>query len=150
MNDDLKSFEARLRRQSLKPIPGDWRTEILQASRQAAMPENRRSVTAPPTKSDWLATLNQKLSTLFWPHPKAWAGLAAVWILILAVNFSTRDKAPVMAEKVSPPSPEVVAELKKQRQLFAELIGPPLAQDADRRKNPVPRPRSECTERLMA
>lgn len=142
MNDELKSFEERLRRQSLKPIPGDWRAEILQASRH--MPK------APIREEHWLSTLNQKLSTLLWPHPKAWAGLAAVWVVILAVNFSTRDKAPVMAEKSSPPSPEVVAELKQQRQLYAELIGPPLAQDIDRRKNVVPRPRSECSERLMA
>lgn len=142
MNDETKSFEARLRRQSLKPIPGDWRAEILHASRRAAA--------VPPTENSWLSTLNQKLSTLLWPHPKAWAGLAAVWVFILVLNFSTRDKTPVMAEKISPPSPEVVAELKKQRQLFAELIGPPLGQDADRRKNQAPRPRSECSERLMA
>ena len=142
MNDELKSFEERLRRQSLKPIPGDWRAEILQASRHMAK--------APIPEEHWLSTLNQKLSTLLWPHPKAWAGLAAVWVVILAVNFLTRDTAPVMAEKSSPPSPEVVAELKQQRQLYAELIGPPLAQDIDRRKNAVPRPRSECSERLMA
>ena len=142
MNDELKSFEERLRRQSLKPIPANWRAEILQAS--------CRTTKAPVPEENWLSTLNQKLSTLFWPHPKAWAGLAAVWMVILAVNFSTRDRAPVMAEKISPPSPEVVAELKQQRQLYAELIGPPLAQDVDRRKNLAPRPHSECSERLMA
>jgi len=141
MNDETKSFEERLRRQSLKTIPGDWRTEILQASRRAA--------TAPTLKDNWLSSLNQRLATIFWPHPKAWAGMAAVWILILAVNFSTRDKTPVMAETVSPPSPEVMVELKKQQLLFAELIGFPPAQDADHRKNLVTEPRSERVEVMM-
>ena len=141
MNDELKSFEERLRRQSLKPIPGDWRAEILQASRHPAK--------ASLTESNWLSTLNQKLSTILWPHPKAWAGLAAVWMVILAVNFSTRDKALVMAETVSLSSPEIVAELRKQQLLFAELIGPSLAPDAGRPKNFVPRPRSERGELMV-
>lgn len=141
MNDETKSFEERLRRQSLKTIPDDWRAEILQASRCAAK--------APTPKENWLSTLNQRLSTLLWPHPKAWAGLAAAWVFILVLNFSTRDKTPVMAETVSPPSPEIVVELKKQQLLFAELIGSSPAQDADHRKNLVPRPRSERMELMM-
>lgn len=134
----MDDFEQRLERQSLREIPGKWRAEILSAAREAQTPRH----------SSWLSTLNQKLSTVFWPHPAAWAGLTAVWLLIFGVNFSIRDKAPAMAEKESPPSPEVVAELKQQQRMLAELIGTRDVSDADRSKF-VPLPRSERVEFLM-
>jgi hypothetical protein len=84
-----------------------------------------------------------------WPHPRAWAGLAAVWILILAVDFSVRDKTPVMAEKAAPPSQEVIVELKQQQRMLAELIGARDTSDADRSKLWAPQPRSQCVEILM-
>jgi hypothetical protein len=85
-----------------------------------------------------------------WPHPAAWAGLAAIWILILAVDFSVRDKSLVMVEKSAPPSPEVIVELKQQQRMLAELIGPRDEHDADRSKSFVPQPRSERVEILAA
>ena len=69
----------------------------------------------------------------------------AVWILILAVDFSIRDKPPVVAEKSAPPSPEVVAELKQQQRMLAELIGAREMQDAEPQKF-LPRPHSERVE----
>jgi hypothetical protein len=142
MNEETEQFEQRLRRQSLKKIPGEWRAEILSAARGA-------QITRHASPASWLSTLNSQLSTLLWPHPKAWAGLAAVWVLILVMIFSMHEQTPVMAEKAAPPSPEVVAELKRQQLLFAELIGSPPAQDADRRKNPATGPRSERVEVMM-
>jgi hypothetical protein len=55
-----------------------------------------------------------------------------------------RDKSPVAVEKYSPPSPEVVAELRQQKLLFAELMGQTrnTGTDADRREIISPRPRS--------
>jgi hypothetical protein len=140
-HDEMETFEQRLRRQPVKPLPADWRAEIL----RAAKPSPSRP------EANWLSTLNQKLSTLLWPHPKAWAGLAAVWVFIFILNAASRDtsSAPVMAEKASPPSPEVVAELKKQQQLFAELIGSAEPLDADRRKHLPPGPRSERVQEMM-
>jgi hypothetical protein len=69
--------------------------------------------------------------------------------LILAVDFSVRDRAPVVAEKTAPPSPEVIVELRRQQRLLAELIGPRDTSDADRPKSFVPQPRSERAEILM-
>ena len=96
----------------------------------------------------FLSTFNLQLSNLLWPHPKAWAGLAAVWILIFAVDFSMRDKTPVVAEKSAPPSPEVIVELKQQQRMLAELIGSSQARDAEPPKF-LPQPRSERVEILM-
>ena len=141
----MENFEQRLRRQPLKPIPAEWRAEILMAA--CAVPFSRHP--SPATNHSWLLTINSQLSTIFWPHPKAWAGLAAIWIFIFALNFSMRDTAPRVAEKSVPPSPEVIVELKKQQLLFAELVGPREPLDADRRKIFSPKPRSECGETLM-
>lgn len=147
MNEETEHFERRLSRQPLKTIPGEWRAEILREGRLAAGPKNKWDAgTASLQKWNWPGSLAE----IFWPHPKAWAGLAAVWILIFAVNFSMRDKTPAVAGKVIPPSPEVLVELQKQKQLFAELIGSNEARVADRQKSFLPRPRSECTEILAA
>ncbi|MGA2801687.1 MAG: hypothetical protein ABSE97_04870 [Verrucomicrobiota bacterium] len=89
-----------------------------------------------PKLRDWLLAI-------LWPHPRAWAGLAVVWILILTVDFSVRDTSQTVAGKSSPPSPQVITELRQQQRLLAELIGSRETHDADRTKPFVPQPRSE-------
>ena len=142
MNEEMEPFERRLSRQPLRQIPGEWRADILWEGLRASRENNWDADTASLPKRDWLAEI-------FWPHPKAWAGLAAIWILILAVDFSMRDSSPRTVEKYAPPSPEVMVELKKQQRLFAELVGPIQPPDADRQKIFAPKPRSERVEILM-
>jgi len=144
----LEDFEQRLQRQALRQIPTGWRAEILSAARVVETPRcgvgQRNALSLPAI----LSILNRQLSSLLWPHPKAWAGLAAVWILIFAVDFSTRDTTPILAEKAAPPSPEVVAELKLQRRMLAELIGASQAREAGL-PGFLPQPRSKRVEILM-
>jgi len=135
-------FEQKLQRQPLRQIPAGWREEILAAA------TSRHP--SPTTRHSFLSTFNHQLSTFLWPHPKAWAGLAAAWVVILAVNFSLRDPSPRVAEKFAPPSPEVLVELKKQQLLFAELVGTRGPLDADRQKIFPPKPRSERVAILTA
>jgi len=85
MNEALEHFERRVSRQSLRPVPGEWRAEILAAAKSASCPAPRASC---------LEIFRQQLGALLWPHPRAWAGLAAIWIFIFAVNFSMRDSSP--------------------------------------------------------
>jgi hypothetical protein len=139
-----EDFEQRLQRQPLRQVPAAWRGEILAAAREAEASRHP----SPVTRHSWVSTLNAQLSAILWPHPRAWAGLAAVWILILAVDFSVRDKTPIVAEKSTPPSPEVVAELKQQQRMLAELIGANQARDAEPPRF-LPQPRSERMEILM-
>ncbi|HEY5346049.1 MAG TPA: hypothetical protein VIK62_06865 [Verrucomicrobiae bacterium] len=127
-------FEQRLSGQPLREIPCEWRAEILGAIYRAQPAHNPSRITR-----HWFATI-------FWPHPKAWAALAAIWIFIIAVNFSLRDTSPRIAEKSAPPSPEVIVELRKQQLMLAELIGPREARDADRPKFFTPRPRGDRVE----
>jgi hypothetical protein len=136
----MEQFENRLSRQPLREVPGEWRGEIL-----VAADVNRRKV----REFTFAATVASGLRQIFWPAPAAWAALAAVWIFIFAVNFLMRDKTPVVAEKVLPPSPEVVAALRQQKILFAELIGSSDAREAEPPKF-FPRPRTERAEILAA
>jgi hypothetical protein len=146
----MDNFEQKLQRQPLRQVPAEWRGEILVAADVNRRNRSGRAFTLAATFSRLLSTLNAQLSTILWPHPRAWAGLAAVWILIFAVNFSMRDRLPVRAEKSSPPLPEVIVELRQQQRLLAELIGPRDTSDADRSKSFVPQPRSERVELMTA
>ena len=136
----MNDFEQRLRKVPMKPVPADWRAEILAA---AAMP----SVTV--TRESGWERINAQLHALLWPHPKAWAGLAAVWVFILLLNVSQRDGAPVRAEKSAPPSPEMRAEIRQQQQLLVELVGANEVREADRPRNLAPQPRTEVVRILM-
>ena len=138
-------FEQKVSRQPLRQIPPEWRGEILSAARETQAAHHASRI----THHSLLSTLNSQLSTFFWPHPKAWAGLAAAWVCIGALNLATRDTSPRVAEKSAPPSPEVIVELRKQQRLFAELVGAHESQDVDRQKNFSPKPRSEWVKILM-
>lgn len=131
----MNEFEQRLNRQPPKAIPPAWRAEILAAARtaQAACQPFRPS-----------SSILHFLSSLLWPHPKAWAGLAAVWVVIVGLQLASRDESGSrVAAKAAPPSPEMVAELKKQQRMFAELVGPREEPVADRSKTYAPRPRTQ-------
>lgn len=141
----MEEFEQKFSRQPLRQVPAEWRGEILSSAHAAQRAAHASRI----THHSWLSTLNHQLSTVFWPHPQAWAGLAAVWVFIFAVNFSMRDTSPRVVEKSAPPSPEVIVELKKQQRMFAELMGPAQPVDADRQKIFTPKPRSERVEFLM-
>jgi len=145
MNDETEQFERRLRRQPVKQIPGEWRAEIVgQASRRSSL------TSAKKTETGKMPVPLQIWREFFWPHPKAWAGLAAIWIFIFVLNFSMRDQMPVMAEKSVPASPEVVAELRQQQKMLAELIGSTELRVANRQPVFSPKPRSEVVNILMA
>jgi hypothetical protein len=145
MNDEMEQLERRLNRQPLRQIPAEWRGEILAAASAAQTTCHPSPVTRHLQPSRPSSILHF-LSSLLWPHPKAWAGLAAVWIFIFAVNFSMRDSSPRLAEKSAPPSPEVIVELRQQQRLFAELVGPRETRDADRPRIFTPKPRGERAE----
>lgn len=80
------------------------------------------------------------------PARRIWAGLAAVWVAIVAMRLATGDTEPPLVGAVAPPSPETIAVLRQQQQLLAELIGPLETSVAERPDPFVPRPRSERRE----
>jgi len=139
MNEEMDQFERRLQARPVKKIPAGWRAEILTAAMSREPGVESRMQELP-----WHATLVPRLASLFWPHPKAWAGLAAVWACILFLNFSNHERPHSVAEKTSPaPPPEMVAELKQQSLMFAELIGATEPRVADRQKSYSPKPQGK-------
>ncbi|HEX9047341.1 MAG TPA: hypothetical protein VF988_09970 [Verrucomicrobiae bacterium] len=90
-----------------------------------------------------MANLRASLSALLWPHPKAWAALAAVWICIFCLNLSMREAKPAGASKSLAATPVAVAELRQQQKMFADLVGATEPRAADRRPLFSPKPRSE-------
>jgi hypothetical protein len=87
------------------------------------------------------------VALLFWrelimPSRRIWAGLAAAWVLILAVNLALRDPAqPATITKASVPA--IMSFQEQQKLLNALLADRSLPGDVDRPKAFLPRPRSE-------
>ena len=134
MNPD--DFERQVQRQSFRPVPVEWREEILAAA-----------TAQPPAKPSLVCALNTRLSALLWPCPQAWAWLAAVWLVIVAVNFASKNGKPAMAAKSVAHSNGAIAGLFglwTQREIeLAGVAGPfprPLAPPP---QPALPRPRSE-------
>ena len=85
MNPD--DFENQLRRTPIRPAPEAWRGEILRAAHAAAP--------AKPEPQQWWREL-------LWPCPRAWAGLAAAWVVVLASQYDgseARSATPVQSAK---------------------------------------------------
>ena len=78
---------------------------------------------------------------LIFPSRRTWAGIAAVWALIMAVHFSLRDPGQGGAAKVT--APEMMS-FQEQQKLVNELLADRFVpDDVDRPKTFSPRPRSE-------
>jgi hypothetical protein len=117
-------FERQLQRQPIRPVPEEWRAGILQAARN----EVHNQGPGPQVESiswwrEWL-----------WPCPQAWAGLAAVWLIILGLNTTRLEPAAIAANQSTAPSPEAQMTLAAQRRELARLLEN-IAEPA-----PVPKP----------
>ena len=128
--DDL---EDRIQRQPLRQVPAEWRREILSAAGNAA----------PSSRKSGALNLRAQISAWLWPCSQAWAGLAAIWLGILTVNFATADKTQTVAKSYAPSSAEMIMVLKEQEQILTELIGPSEAPVAGRPRRHDSRPRSQ-------
>jgi hypothetical protein len=158
-------FEERLRRQPLKKAPPAWRGEILAAARMAARPDAaggtrwrqrgrvRTFVPSPDAAlgdGDIAARCPYPVRALLWPHPKAWAGLAALWLVVIGLNLAAREPGRREAvRRAVPASPQAREQLRQQEQLFVELIGPVEKPVAERSKPATPPPRSQRREEIL-
>ena len=136
------------RHRAVEPKLDALRREVV----DAAADVNRRK--QPVRELTFAATLANAIRLSFleliWPCRRTWAALTAVWIALFIFNVSQRDKSELAARKLPPPSPEAILAWRQQERLLAELIGPSVPGDADRRKIFLPKPRTENTEFLAA
>ena len=135
---DTNEFERRAGRQSFRPVPAQWRGQILGVAGKAALDDSQITHDEPhrPGWREWL-----------WPCPQAWAGLAVVWVAILLLNTSTGGPARVANRQAALPSPELTLAWQEQKRLLVELAGPIMA--AGPQPKYVPRPRSELFPRSI-
>jgi hypothetical protein len=132
-------FEQRLSDEPLRQIPGAWREEILGAA-AAHRP-------AEPLPEPGYALVRLRLRELLWPCPRAWAGLAAVWVAILAVNFATSVPAPESEiRRAALPAPEKWQMLRLQQEMLAELAAATEEPDPGKAIPSIPQPRSQRQE----
>jgi anti-sigma factor RsiW len=108
-----------------------------QAIQAAGRPEPARQLTPTAAMREWW-------QDVVWPCRRVWAGLAVVWLLILAGNLSLRDSSQIRMVKFPPSAQEMVMALKERQSVLAELLadhsGP---READRPKFFLPKPRTE-------
>jgi hypothetical protein len=78
-----------------------------------------------------------------WPWRRAWIGMAAIWLVILAFSLVT-GKAPRTASTKPPrPDPQVLAVLQEQKRLLTQLLGPGAPPLVSHLRTPVPRSAAE-------
>ncbi|MDB6023974.1 MAG: hypothetical protein JWM68_197 [Verrucomicrobiales bacterium] len=76
---------------------------------------------------------------LIWPSRRAWSGMAALWLLVLAANLQMKATSRTNS---SAPAREVAQAVEEQRRMLAELVQP-LAPTPMQAPRPNTRPRSE-------
>jgi hypothetical protein len=79
---------------------------------------------------------------LIWPSRQAWAGIAALWLVVGAANLEMKD--PVRGVPAARPAPvrDLAQGLEEQRRLLSELLQTPKTGLAERQPA-TPKPRSE-------
>ena len=142
---DDETFEQSLREQSVRRIPAAWREGILTNAQNAAS-----TVHAPrATHHGFLSTLTHKLSALSQLQRIAWSCLAATWVVIAVMNFSSRDDSNQTMAKISRPSPEAIAAWRNQRRELANLVESPQPRSVETHKPQLPQPRSCRREEIL-
>ena len=141
--DELKAVTAPLENwednfSRLQPDPAVQR-QWARAIQAAARPEPTCRLTPATAFRDWWLDV-------IWSSRRIWAGLAAVWVVLLAVNFSGRDHSQTLARKSPPSSPEMIMAFRQQERLLAELIGSSSTGEVEPQRTFLPRPRTECVE----
>lgn len=93
--------------------------------------------------------LRQAWRELIWPLRRAWAGMAALWLAVLAVNLEMKAAPRPAPLARSVPIRDVAQALAEQRRLLAELL-PPVNPPPAQAPRPNSRPRSQGPALLKA
>jgi hypothetical protein len=114
------------------------------AVRAAAGPRPVPTAEPSSTFGDWW-------HDVVWSSRRVWAGLAAVWMLILAGNLSLHDHPQGFTARSSRPAKEIMMAFKDRQTTLADLLADHSTPDeADRPKLFLPKPRTEYTRILGA
>lgn len=134
--------------------------ELLLKRHEAALPQlgaararARACGFQPPSPASQLSTFNSQLPSLwerlFGPNPLAWAGLAAAWLVLIAVNRSddTATRDTFATARANQPSEAAVAEIvRERRREMAELLNLDEPRPAQPTREALPPKRSHRRE----
>jgi len=120
----------------------------LDAIRRAVVEDLKTKVTGEqPSKNTFIAGFLSCSKNLYreliFPSRRIWSGLAAIWCLLLLINFSLRDPSTTAITKSAPP--EMMMTFRDQQKLLNELLAdrlPPM--DVERPRIYSPKPRTEA------
>lgn len=87
--------------------------------------------------------LNKLWQELILPSRRIWAGLAAVWIALVAINLAQRESIPPGRVVSAPVQMSAREQLRLMNELFADRLP---AADADRPRSFTPKPRTEISQ----
>jgi hypothetical protein len=116
----------------------------LDALRAAALPDRRQPSTLNSQPAPWWREW-------LWPCPRAWAALAAVWVVLFLVNSSERPSRTELARHSARPQMPAPWLAEEQWRLMAELS---LLNEPPPKPRPpaaaTPQPRSDWTDSARA
>jgi anti-sigma factor RsiW len=123
---------------------GQIEGSVVAAASSASCPRPPAPVTQPVGWPAVLAALGAQLRAGWQVSRWAWSGLAAVWVVILALNLAARElDAPLAAGQGVPSASELRFAVKQKQLLMADLAFTSEPAPADKRKAAPPSPRSD-------
>lgn len=116
-------------------------------SREDAKLGETRTTSSPASLgafASWRLGVEKVWQELIWPCRRTWAGLAAVWLAILAFNHSQAESRPPVVARASTPPAEIRLALREQHRVLEEILGAKTpAPPAESPRRPNNQPRSE-------
>jgi hypothetical protein len=111
-----------------------------------------RSMATPPSHQPEPLFNLRFLAMKFWqesirPWRRIWAGMAAIWLVLLALNLATHETPKLARHKTAPPDPELLAALREQQRLMRQWFEPAEPPPASPPK--IPGPRSERRQTIV-
>jgi len=140
-NMERDDFEQKLSEQPLRELPAQWRSRILSTAQAANSGSKTHSRADTPLFR--MRDLRARFAALLWPTPRAWAGLALIWLLLAIANRIPLNHARSVAGTGSRPAPAAMAAWKEQERILVELIQLPEAPVHEAPRHALPQPRSE-------
>jgi hypothetical protein len=120
----------------------------LDAIRHSIVSALNNQATKQPSSDNFFVALFLRCSNKVWqelilPSRRIWAGLATVWLVILAIHFAQRDDSPSV--RIS--APPVLMSVGEQQRWLNQLLADRLpVTEMEPPKTFSPKPRTEITE----
>src|ERR1035437_5417973 len=112
--------------------------DLAACARSAGQPSRQR-----PPAFDLSTAAVRFWQEAVWPWRRAWIGMAAIWLVILAFGLAARETPRIASTKPPRPDPEVLAVLQEQKQLLTQLLGPGAPPLVSPLRTPGPRSAAE-------